>query len=367
MTQTLTTPQNGEGQLARRERMPISVSDDGQFANLLDTGKFEHMWRVAKLFSSSNMVPAHFHGKTEDCFIAVQMAIRLGVDPFMFLQNTYVHSGKPGMEGKLAIALINSSGLFDGPLRFEFFGKPGSDDYGCRAWTKLKGSGERIDGPLVTIKVAKEEGWFGRNQKWRTVTDLMLQYRAGAWFGRIQCPERLMGMQTIEELHDLGEARPVVSRVLSEARTAAAELTERFTRKPVSEGQQLVNDETGETLAAGPPTEPEEAPPPASPPAEGVAPTDGAEPEMSGVEEDPPALANTPEAIWETFMADAEALAQEAKLDPVQFDRGMKKFLLRFKGATGANGKPWAVVPVKDREAVLQAIAEKSGYFVDAR
>lgn len=185
--------------------------DSGPFSYLLDTGKFTQMYRLAEMFAASQLVPQIFRGKPNDCFIAIQMAMRLGVDPFMFLQNTYPGpGGKPGMEGKLAIALINSSGLFKGQIRYELTGK--GDDLGCVAWAIDKATGERIDGPRVTIGVAKAEGWYARNPKWKNVPDLMLQYRAGAWFGRLMCPERLMGMQTREEIEDISPMEPVEQR-----------------------------------------------------------------------------------------------------------------------------------------------------------
>ena len=184
-------------------RRIVPVQDDSEFAIFLDTAKFEHVWRVAKMFAASSIVPEHFRGKIENCFIACQMAFRLKVDPFMFLQSTYVVHGKPGMEAKLAIALMNTSGLFDGPLEFDLAGE--GDQRGCQVKAKLKAGGREITGPRVSIATAKAEGWYGQNQKWKTIPDLMLQYRAASWFGRLYCPERLMGMQTVEEIRDVGE------------------------------------------------------------------------------------------------------------------------------------------------------------------
>lgn len=194
----------------------IVTTDTGDFANLLDSNRFNQLWRVARLFSESALVPAHFQGKPQDCFIASQMAMRLGVDPFMFMQNTYVTQGKPGMEGKLAIALVNSSGKFGGQLRFRLSGE--GDDYGCVAYTTDKQTGEELTGPRVTIKVAKDEGWYSRNKKWQSIPDLMLQYRAGAWFGRLYCPERLMGMQTVDELIDESHTRAIEARVVGSSK-----------------------------------------------------------------------------------------------------------------------------------------------------
>jgi len=59
-------------------------------------------------------------------------------------------------------------------------------------------------GPLVTIKLAKDEGWAGKTgSKWKTMPQLMLMYRAGAWFGRTYAPELTMGLQTREEAQDV--------------------------------------------------------------------------------------------------------------------------------------------------------------------
>lgn len=200
------------------------VHDSSSFANLLDTGKFEHMWRVAGIFASSGMVPKTFKGKREDCFVAIQMALRLEVDPFMFLQNTYPSpDGKPSMEGKLAIALINARGPFKGGIDYRFGGK--GDDYGCTAFGVHNGDGKERS-LTVTIKMAKDEGWYGRNKKWQTMPDQMLRYRSGAWFARAYCPEVIMGMRTREEAEDIG--------VLRETATGEYISTIETTPQPVS-------------------------------------------------------------------------------------------------------------------------------------
>jgi hypothetical protein len=52
--------------------------------------------------------------------------------------------------------------------------------------------------------MAKAEGWYGKaGSKWKTMPELMLQYRAAAFFGRLYCSDILMGMQTVEEVADI--------------------------------------------------------------------------------------------------------------------------------------------------------------------
>jgi hypothetical protein len=181
------------------------VQDDSDFANLLDTARFEHIWRVAKVFAGSGMVPKLYAGKPEACFVATQMAVRLKVDPFMFMQNTYPSpDGKPAMEGKLAIALINARGPFKGGVQYKFSGE--GETRACTAW----GIHRDDDQPrelTISLATVKAEGWYSRNKKWQTMQDQMFRYRSGAWLGRAYCPEVLMGMQTAEEAEDRGILR----------------------------------------------------------------------------------------------------------------------------------------------------------------
>lgn len=184
---------------------------DSSFSNLTDPGKFEQLQRVAKVYAHCALVPQHYRGKLADCIIACQMAMRLDVDPMMFLQNTYVVSGRPGMEAKLVIALVNSSGLFRDPLDYEVEGdNPAKDGYRVRCVAVRKGTGKVVYGPWVDWAMVKAEKWNGRTgSKWLTMPDLMFRYRAAAFFARLNCPERLMGMQTVDELEDVHDRRVV--------------------------------------------------------------------------------------------------------------------------------------------------------------
>ena len=40
--------------------------------------------------------------------------------------------------------------------------------------------------------------------------ELMLRYRAGAFFGRLYVPERLLGLLSVEEVHDIIDVTPDV-------------------------------------------------------------------------------------------------------------------------------------------------------------
>jgi hypothetical protein len=48
--------------------------------------------------------------------------------------------------------------------------------------------------------MAKADGWYQKEgSKWKTLPQLMLMYRAAAFFSRTFCPELSLGMQTVDE------------------------------------------------------------------------------------------------------------------------------------------------------------------------
>ena len=162
---------------------------------------FEHAQRVAKMLSSSNLVPKDFHGNVQNTMIALEISNRIGASPLMVMQNLYIIHGKPSWSSSFIIAAINSCNKFS-PLRFEVTGE--GDDKGCIAWALEKGTNERLESPKVTIGMARKEGWLTKaGSKWQTMPDLMLRYRAASFFGRLYAPEILMGMHSVEEAVDI--------------------------------------------------------------------------------------------------------------------------------------------------------------------
>jgi hypothetical protein len=54
------------------------------------------------------------------------------------------------------------------------------------------------------MAMAKREGWATKSgSKWQTMPDLMIRYRAAAFWGRLYIPELLVGIQTQEEVLDI--------------------------------------------------------------------------------------------------------------------------------------------------------------------
>ena len=202
---------------------------------------FNLLWRGAKAFASSTLVPKDFRGNPSNCMIALNMAHQMKMDPLMCMQNLYVVHGQPSWSAKFLIACFNQCGRFSS-IKFQFFGERGKDNWGCRATATELSTGEVVTGPEITIDLAKKEGWFAKNgSKWQTIPELMLRYRAAAWLVRTIAPEIAMGFHTSDEVRDgLGAY---------DADTEIIELPEPESKeKPVSALDAIVEAETnGET------------------------------------------------------------------------------------------------------------------------
>jgi hypothetical protein len=167
---------------------------------------FELAQRTANLLAKSSLVPKEYQGNIPNCVIALNMANRMNADPLMVMQNLYIVYGRPGWSSLFLISTFNTSGRFSA-LRYEWTGKPGTDSYGCKAWAVEKATGEKLEGSIVTIGMAKQEGWYDKNgSKWKTMPQQMLMYRAASWFVRAYAPELAMGMHTEYEIMDAHDA-----------------------------------------------------------------------------------------------------------------------------------------------------------------
>lgn len=166
-----------------------------------NTKTFEHSQRVAKMLASSSLVPQAYQGNVQNTMIALEMANRIGASPLQVMQNLYIVHGKPSWSSSFIIAAINACRKFS-PVRFDVTGEGAT--LACVAWAYDLATGDRLDGPRITMEMANAEGWLNKaGSKWKTMPDLMIRYRAAAFFGRLYAPEILMGMQTADEVEDV--------------------------------------------------------------------------------------------------------------------------------------------------------------------
>ena len=157
--------------------------------------------QMAKALAESTIVPQTYQKNPSNCLIAIEQAQRMHISPLMVMQNLYPIQGRPSWSSKFLIASINASGKFDMELQYDETKDKDGKPYSCVAWTMK--NGRRVEGMEVSMQMAKDEGWLGKNgSKWKTMPQLMLRYRAASFFSSLNCPELTMGIYTKEEIED---------------------------------------------------------------------------------------------------------------------------------------------------------------------
>lgn len=221
------------------ELVDSSTSAESIFFN---TQAFDLALRAAKLLSSSSIVPVAYRSWDEkksqenpnalpNCVVALNMAQRMKKDPLMVMQNLHIIEGRPSWSSPWIIACINETKRFT-TLKFQLRDlgvqevsyvattwvdrKPEKStkketikNVECIAYAIERSTGERIESPPVTMEMAVKEGWFSKTgSKWQTMPELMLRYRAASFFGRLNTPELLMGLPSVEEAEDIIDINP---------------------------------------------------------------------------------------------------------------------------------------------------------------
>lgn len=173
----------------------IEVFSNGQ--------NFELAQRMAKALMTSDLVPKQYQNNLPNTLIALEMANRIGATPLMVMQHLNIIQGRPSWGSSFLISAVNSCGRYE-PLRYEIENEGNIDKMRCRAISKDKKSGEVLVGSWVSMQMAKDEGWLQKSgSKWKTMPELMIRYRAAAFWSRLYAPDITMGMQTAEEVIDV--------------------------------------------------------------------------------------------------------------------------------------------------------------------
>lgn len=158
-------------------------------------------YRMAQILSTAGIIPDVYKNKPADCMVAIDMANRMGVSPLMVMQSLYVVKGKPSWSGQACMSFIQAHSDFT-DVRPVYVENKDKNDRGCYISAKRTSYGSEVKGVLVTLSMAKAEGWT-KNSKWTTMPDLMLAYRAAAFFARVYCPSVLMGVSVEGEVEDI--------------------------------------------------------------------------------------------------------------------------------------------------------------------
>ena len=177
----------------------VADFENGGIFNSSDS--FKLAWQMAGALAESTIVPRDFQKSRSNCMVAISQAQKLGVDPFVVMNNMYMIQGKITWKSEFVIAMINASNKFDTELQYEEEEKDGKP-FACTAYTFK--DGRKIEGIKVTMQMASDEGWIAKNgSKWKTLPQLMLRYRAAVFFARFNAPELTSGLYSLEEGEDV--------------------------------------------------------------------------------------------------------------------------------------------------------------------
>jgi hypothetical protein len=187
-----------------KNALVVTQPSDGVFTGIQ---QFENAQRIGKALSSSALVPKEYQGQQglANTLVAMEIAGRMGLSPLQVMQNLHIIHGRPSWSSQFIIAMINGCGRFS-PLDYNVSGE--GDSLSCFAYATELATGKELKGPVVTMAMAKREGWATKSgSKWQTMPDLMCRYRAAAFWGRLYVPEFLVGMKTQEEVVDIEEVQ----------------------------------------------------------------------------------------------------------------------------------------------------------------
>jgi hypothetical protein len=200
---------------------------------------FEDAQRIAKALASSTLIPPQFQGQNgfANCLVALEIAGRMNISPFLCMQHLHIIHGRPSWSSAFIIAMVNGCGRFT-PLRFEVSGE--GDSLACYAVATDIKTNQELKGPTITMAMAKKEGWATKSgSKWITMPELMIRYRAAAFWGRLFAGDLLVGLQTQEEVIDVESVKVSVGIDELNAKVQAAPVVEPEPAKPVEEPDDL--------------------------------------------------------------------------------------------------------------------------------
>lgn len=146
---------------------------------------------LAKAMASAKMVPQHLQGSPGDCLMVIEQAMRWQMSPFAVAQATAVVRGKMCFEGKLVAAAIQTSGILEGRLRYDFKGDGNGRKVICSGHIRGEPKERTVE---VTLESAKTT-----NEWWSKTPDQMLTYHAARVWARRHAPEVMLGVYSPDE------------------------------------------------------------------------------------------------------------------------------------------------------------------------
>ena len=209
------------------ERLPATalvVAERDRGDLYWDPAAFAHGQRVAAMFASSPLLPAHLQGKENIPAVMSVLAIarRTNEDPLTMLLALYVVNGRPGWSASYMIARAKRAGI---RIDWKIERRPGALKYQREVWVGPKGQRSRktVDATMPDLTVtaigrdsgdpapveytvdsaqAIAAGW-AENEQYTHSAELMLRYRAATHLIRLYWPDVMLGLPTEDEIRTI--------------------------------------------------------------------------------------------------------------------------------------------------------------------
>lgn len=202
-----------------------TIEQSSSSTNLLLNEKvMDQLYRFAEIMAAGkSTVPAHLSGSVGDCMAVAMQAAQWKMNPYAVAQKTHLVNGVLGYEAQLVNAVINSHAPIEHRLQYEWFGpwelilgkfksmkndkgkiyhspawEPKDEQgLGVRVWTTMKGEAE----PRV-LELMLVQAQVRNSTLWASDPKQQLAYLAIKRWGRLHCPDVILGVYTPDELAD---------------------------------------------------------------------------------------------------------------------------------------------------------------------
>jgi len=155
---------------------------------------------LCRELSTARLVPPAFQKSPADIFLVMNTLERLGLDFFLTIGECFVTQGKVGFQGKVAAAMLNSSGRLAERLSYSYEGE--DDDLTVTVSARINGEAE-----ARTVKVRLGDAKT-TNAQWTKQPDQQLGYSGARRWGRRHLPEVMLGMRFDDEVADMVDVTP---------------------------------------------------------------------------------------------------------------------------------------------------------------
>jgi hypothetical protein len=174
----------------------VQTKEDESF---LSEKNFDHAFRMAKMISTTQLIPKAYQNKPADVLVAFEFGRSLGLGRLQAVQNIAVINGKPCLWGDAMLAVCQGHPDFDYIKETPITGENG-DVTGYACCIKRKSYPESTTRSF-TVDDAKKAGLWGKNT-WAAYPARMLQLRSRGFALRDTFADALSGVRLAEEVQD---------------------------------------------------------------------------------------------------------------------------------------------------------------------